>query len=157
MTNSDKQVSRSYPLSSLFLLVTACAAMLAMIALLARPREGMRAGVGDAVASSVCVAVIFLFVGAFVGCFHARRLRGMLWGAAVGLILGLFVGPVLLIPSSELPFVLLTSMLGAAMLLAVSATIRLTTNYGRADSHAADQADGSDKAKPHPLDPDPEE
>jgi hypothetical protein len=126
-----------------------------MVALLSRSREGFGIGVGDAIFASVCWAVAFVFIGAFVGCFHARRLRGILWGALVGLILGLFVGPVLLIPSSELPFLLFTSMVGAAMLVAVSAMIRLTTKYGRADSQATEQANGADKAKPHPLDPDP--
>jgi len=156
MNDSDKHISRSYPLSTLFLLVTACAAMAAMIALLVRLRERFGVGVGDAVTASVQCAVTFLLVGTLVGCFHARRLRGMLWGTLSGLILGLLAGPALLLPSSQLPFVLLTSMVGAAALLAVSATIRLTTKYGRPDPDATEQADGADKAKPHPLDPDPE-
>lgn len=158
MSNSEKKISRSYPLSTLFLLITACAAMIAMIALLVRPGKDVdETGVGNAITASVLWAIVFLFVGGFVGCFEARRLRGILWGAMVGLVLGLFVGPVLLIPSSDLPSVLLTAMIGAAMLLAVSATIRLTANYDRADSHDTKQPTGADTARPHPLDPDPEE
>jgi len=157
MSDSDKNIGRTYALSMLFLLVTACAAMTAMVALLVRAGERWGIGVGDAVKASIQWAIAFLCVGAFVGCLHARPMRGILWGVLLGLILGLLAGPVALVPSSHLPLVLLTSMVGAAMLLAVSATIRLTTKYGHTDPNAAEQADGPGKTKPHPLDPDPEE
>lgn len=157
MSDSDKNIDRSYSLSTLFLLVTACAAMTAMVALLVRAGDRLGIGVGDAVKASIQWAIAFLCIGAFVGCFHARPVRGVLWGVLLGLILGLLAGPVALVPSSHLPLVLLTSMVGAAVLLAVSATIRLTTKYGHTDGHATGQTDGVDKAKPHPLDPDPDE
>ncbi len=157
MSDSDKNIGRSYSLSALFLLVTACAAMTAMVALLVRTYERFGIGVGDVVKASIQWSIAFLCIGAIIGCFHARPGRGMLWGALIGLILGLLAGPVALIPSSHLPFILLTSMIGAVVLLAVSATIRLTTKYGHTDPHTAEHIDAANTAKPHPLDPDPEE
>ena len=116
--------NRGYPLSALFLLVTASGVVLAMVAPVLRgPCEaGTEELLGAAIAGSLTLGLL----GLFLGLFHYSRWRGVLWGVLLGGVLGLLIGPMAFISPTSLPFVLLNSLGGAVVILGIAAVSRLT-------------------------------
>ena len=74
--------SRGYPLSALFLLVTASGVVLAMVTPIFRgPQE---AGWTELLIASIAGGVLLSLLGLFLGLFHYSRWRGVLVGRALG-------------------------------------------------------------------------
>ena len=82
-------------------------------------------GVSEAMRASVTGTLITLVLGAVVGLYHYRRLRGVLWGALTGGMIGLIAGPVALAPASAFPSLMSISTSGAVVLVLIGAGFRL--------------------------------
>ena len=138
-------------------MVAVCAVILAPLRLLMRDPKRFEELLVPILWSALMGGVVVMVFGLLLGLFHTGRLRGLAWGALVGGLLGGLCGPILFIPVSEFPLLLLTSLGGALVILGTATVIRLSTG------HTADTA-SSDRAQPartrpqrHPLDPDPNE
>jgi hypothetical protein len=117
--------SRGYPLSALFLLVTASGVVLAMVTPIFRgPQE---AGWTELLIASIAGGVVLSLLGLFLGLFHYSRWRGMLSGVLLGGVLGLLLGPLVFASPASLPLVLLSALGGAVVIVAVGAVARLTS------------------------------
>lgn len=117
--------SRGYPLSALFLLVTASGVVLAMVTPIFRgPQE---AGLTELLIASIAGGVLLSLLGLFLGLFHYSRWRGALSGVLLGGALGLLLGPLVFAPPASLPLVLLSALGGAVVILGVGAVARLTS------------------------------
>jgi hypothetical protein len=118
--------SRGYPLSALFLLVTASGVVLAMVTPIFRgPRE---AGWTELLIASLVGGVALSLLGLFLGLFHYSRWRGMLSGILLGGVLGLLLGPLVFAAPASLPLVLLSSLGGAIVIVGVGAVASLTSS-----------------------------
>ena len=117
--------SRGYPLSALFLLVTASGVVLAMVTPVFRgPQE---TGWTELLIASIAGSVLLSLVGLLLGLFHYSRWRGALSGVLLGAVLGLLLGPLIFASPASLPLVLLSSLGGAIVIVAVAAVARLTS------------------------------
>lgn len=116
--------SRGYPLSALFLLVTACGVVLAMVTPIFRgPQE---AGWTELLIAALAGGGVLSLAGLLLGLFHYSRWRGVLAGTLLGGLLGLLLGPLIFAAPDNLPLVLLSSLGGAVVILGVAAVARLT-------------------------------
>ena len=157
MAGDKPSLPRGYPLGALFLLVATCAVILALVTLLMREPERLEELVVPILISAAVGAFVLMLMGIFVGLFHFSRLHGIAWGILVGGLLGLFFGPILYISVSAFPHVLLTSLVGAILVVGTATVIRLMTGraVGAAHTGAAERTVAVPKR--HPLDPDPED
>ena len=146
--------NRGYPLSALFLLVTASGVVLAMVAPVLRgPRE---AGWAELLSASIAGGVALGLLGLVLGLFHYSRWRGVLWGVPLGGVLGLLIGPMVFISPTSMPFVLLNSLGGAVVILGIAAVARLTfaPPASAAGSPFQETENGAALTRRHPLDED---
>jgi hypothetical protein len=117
--------SRGYPLSALFLLVTASGVVLAMVTPVFRgPQE---AGWTELLIAAIAGGVLLSLVGLLLGLFHYSRWRGVLSGGLLGAVLGLLLGPLIFASPASLPLVLASSLGGAVVIVVVAAVARLTS------------------------------
>ena len=152
---SDRKLSprRGYPLSILFLLTGVCATVFTLIGLLVHQDRPLVDLAKEIIGSVIVWTVALMVLGLIIGLFHHARLRGALWGVLVGWFLGMCFGPLLFIPPKAFPLVLLTSVIGSAVLIACATVIRLNSAVTRAAD--GEQRPALTPPKPHPLDPDP--
>ncbi|WP_425614831.1 hypothetical protein NA78x_004710 [Anatilimnocola sp. NA78] len=121
MTESTKS-GRAFPLSLLFLILTACAVMAAAVAPLVRdvdlldPPEYLPAMLAGLLAGA--------FVGSMIGLFQFYRLQGVLWGMGIGGGLGMTVGLIARIPIDRAGALIQAVMIGSAILLITAWLIR---------------------------------
>ncbi len=115
---------RGYPLSALFLLVTACGVVLAMVTPIFRGPQ--TAGLTELLVASLVGGGVLSLVGLLLGLFHYSRWRGVLAGMLLGGVLGVLLGPLIFAAPAGLPLVLLSSLGGAGVILGVAAVARLT-------------------------------
>ena len=150
-------LQRGYPLGALFLLVAACAVILALVALLMQEPKRLDDLIAPILISALTGAVVVMMLGMVVGLFHFSRPSGVAWGTLVGGLLGIFFGPIMFISASAFPYVLLTSVAGAVLVIGTATAIRLMT--GRSVGASAPDVVEAARAQPkrHPLDPDPED
>ncbi|MCU0874975.1 MAG: hypothetical protein MUE50_21805 [Pirellulaceae bacterium] len=117
--------SRGYPLSALFLLVTASGVVLAMVTPVFRgPQE---AGWTELLIAAIAGGVALSLLGLVLGLFHYSRWRGVLSGMLLGGVLGLLLGPLIFASPASLPLVLLSALGGAIVIVGVGAVARLTS------------------------------
>jgi hypothetical protein len=148
MADAKRSSERGYPLSTLFLLIAAVAVLLGMVApALHRPAQELHWD--ELFGASLSSGMGLALVGFCVGLFQHRRWRGAWWGVLLGGVLGMLSGPIVAVPWSGFPQVLLSSLCGALLVVGVAAAIRW--NSGRTPPPAACDAA---PAKRHPLDPD---
>jgi hypothetical protein len=162
MNGNHRPSERSYPLGALFLLVAVCAVTLGLTALLLRDQGQLGNRWPQIIWSALLGSAVCAFLGLMVGQFHFSRLRGAGWGVFVGWLLGLFAGPLLLVPPAAFPLLLLTAFLGAAILIGTAVAVRLLSSPTPPRAvppprHDIPPAVKSAPRKPHPLDPDPDE
>jgi hypothetical protein len=111
---------QGYSLSGLFVLVTACAALVAGFTPLVRRAAD---GQVDGVALVACLIGGFfggMFIGLLVGLMQFRVNLGAPLGAAAGAIIGLAAGLMSLLPSSFLGTSALTMLVGSGLVIGVS-------------------------------------
>jgi hypothetical protein len=119
--------SRGYPLISLFLVITACGIVAALMGPTARAIGSGSVSLQDAVLSSVASTVAVSILGGIVGLFHYRRARGFCWGLATGAVIGTFVGPLTLAPREVFGALLALSLGGAVVIVLISAAFRIAS------------------------------
>ena len=125
-----KHPSRSFTLSSLFVLVAACAVLLAMSASAAGHAKG-RAGAQELAVAALIGAAAVALLGVAVGLHHYRRLRGAALGGTIGFVVGLAAGPLVLVPAANFLSLLRISLAGAALVVAAGLAVRLMSGRGR--------------------------
>jgi hypothetical protein len=116
-----------YPLIALFLVITACGIIAALIGPAARAVSDGRVGVGDAIYASLISTVLVMLTGGVVGMFHYRRMRGLGWGLVTGAVIGMFVGPLMLAPHEAFGSVVSLSLGGAAVIVLISLAFRIAS------------------------------
>jgi hypothetical protein len=151
---------RGYSLSTLFLLIAACAVAIGMVSPVLRGEA--QVGPGDVIGSAIACGLMGLILGAVVGLFHYSRVRGLGWGLIVGGLIGAVCGPIMYVPPAQFSFVFSTALGGAVLILGVAAMIRMTSAGGLDATGPPDAQVTEDgivvaevvPQKPHPLDPD---
>jgi hypothetical protein len=116
----ERLVQTGFSLSGLFVLVTACAAIVAGITPLVRLAAG---GKVDGMALSIALVTGFLgglFLGLVVGLLHFRNTLAAPIGAGTGAVVGLAAGMIALLPQDQLITSALTMIAGSALLVAVA-------------------------------------
>jgi uncharacterized membrane protein len=115
-----------YPLNALFILVTACSVVAALLTPVVRAIAGGPVGVPQAMMSCFAGALYASGLGGVVGLYHFNRRRGFAWGALTGAALGAALGPVALAPVQAFPSLISISLGGSALLVAIAAGFRWT-------------------------------
>jgi hypothetical protein len=118
-----------YPLIALFLVITACGIIAALIGPAARAISDGRVGVREAFFSSVLSTVVVMLMGGIIGMFHYRRARGFGWGLLTGAVIGIFVGPLILAPHEAFGAVLALSFGGAVVIILISVAFRIAARH----------------------------
>jgi uncharacterized membrane protein HdeD (DUF308 family) len=160
VASNNRTAHSGYSLGTLFLLIAACAVAIGMVTPVLR--GDVRAGVEDIVGTTIFTGVLTLLIGGLVGLFHHARFRGAGWGVIVGGLIGVLCGPVAYVPAQQSAFLFTTAVGGSMLVIGIAAVIRLTTSARRQENGPTEPVDGVVtavvvQAKPHPLDPDPED
>jgi hypothetical protein len=119
-TADDGLARRGYSLSGLFVLVTACAALVAGFTPLVR-----LAGAGQVNGMSLSVALVSgflggIFLGLLVGLLHFRSTLAAPIGAATGAVVGLAAGLIALLPQGFLGTSAITMLVGSGLVIGVA-------------------------------------
>lgn len=126
MNQSATRATGGYPLIALFLVLTACGVIAALIGPAVRAVADGKVGVMDAVLAACAGATAGTIVGGVVGLFHYRRTRGFAWGLLVGATIGLFSGPLVLVPRESFGTVVTLAFAGSVVILLISAAFRVS-------------------------------
>lgn len=123
---------RGYPLSALFVTITACTVGVTMWSVSAQSNWS---------AQQLAIATIgMFFVGGFVGgkigLFHYRRRRGYLLGWMAGGVIGIFMGPLLLSDQRGLESLLVAQLGGGILVLLTTIAVHFLGTAG-GDQHTA--------------------
>jgi hypothetical protein len=127
MTQTSSRTTSGYPLVALFLLLTACGIIAALVGPAARAISAGEVGWDDALLAAILSSVGAAGLGAVIGMFHYRRGRGLLWGLLVGSVIGVFLGPLMLAPASSFGSVIALSFGGAAVIVLVMVMFHVTS------------------------------
>ena len=153
---STHRVDQGYTLGTLFLLIAACAAVLALVTPLIRSRVGEDIGLSEFAVSVALGGLLLGAIGVFVGLFHYARLPGALMGLLMGIALGACAGPLVLVPVEELPVILALAAGGFALIVGMAAALRRGSDGWRKSDLPVKRRRATEP-KRHPLDPDPED
>jgi hypothetical protein len=119
-TTDHNLVQTGFSLAGLFILVTACAAIVAGFTPLVRLAADGRV---DGVQLSISLAIGFLgglFLGLVVGLLHFRSTLAAPIGAGTGALMGLAAGLFALLPQNQLLVSALTMVAGSALVVGVA-------------------------------------
>lgn len=116
---------RGYPLGSLFVLVTACAVLIAGITPLVRllangETEGWEYVLGGVLTGVVCG----LLIGGALGLLQFRKLLGLALGAAAGTVIGAVAGGLAMLPASQLLAAAIPMAAGSGLIVGVALLMR---------------------------------
>lgn len=114
---------RGYPLAALFVLVTACAAVIAAVAPVLQHlfKEGMN---GPQLGWALAGSGLGLVLGVVIGCVqHGWRL-GLPIGSVIGLLLGLVAGLLAVAPTDQLPRMAIALVVGSGLMIGVAVFMR---------------------------------
>ncbi len=135
MNNPPPSPRRTYPLSALFVLTAVCGVITALLTpIISAVSDGslhFRAVFWAAVAGVAFMTVL----GVVIGLFHHRRLAGAGIGALTGFILGPAIGPLVLVPTEELPRLFVVAVGGSFVLVAASTILRLMSSRDVHNGH----------------------
>jgi len=123
MDSVDQKTSRSFPLSSLFVLVAGCAVVSALLTPVVRSVASGDLGARETALSSAAGGLVVMVIGVVVGLYHYRPLRGLGWGLLTGGVIGLLVGPIMLTPGKSFGTLVGMSLGGAVVLLITGAAL----------------------------------
>ena len=115
---------RGYPLGALFVLVAACAVLIAGIAPLARTAAQGKIELPmllGAVGGGIMTGFV---LGLIVGAFQFRRTAGLAWGAAVGPVIGAIAGLMALVPGDQAPTAAAAMVAGSGLVVGVALLMR---------------------------------
>lgn len=116
----------SYPLSALFVLMAACGVATALITPVVRGVVTGDVGIAELIGTSLGGSVVVMVLCGILGLYHYRPVRGFFWGILTGGIIGLLVGPVMVAPTKYFLSLVLTSLVGAVLLVAMGAFFNWT-------------------------------
>jgi hypothetical protein len=125
MPTKSSSSQRGYPLIALFLVITGCGIIAALVGPAMRGIFAGSVGPGDAAYTSTASAILIMTLGGIVGMFHYHRGRGFFWGLVTGSAIGIFVGPMMMTPRGSLNAMLGLSVGGTAVILLVTTAFRL--------------------------------
>lgn len=117
---------RSYPLSALFVLMAACGVVTALLTPAVRNVVSGDVGLAELLGTSLGGSVVVMVLCGILGLYHYRPVRGFLWGILTGGIIGLVVGPVMVAPMKSFLSLVVTSLIGATLLVAMGALLHWT-------------------------------
>jgi hypothetical protein len=127
MGNRRETRQYRYPLSALFVLMAACGVATALVAPVVQSVIAGDVGLAELLGTSLGGSLGMMVLCSILGLYHYRPMRGFLWGAVTGGLLGMVVCPVMVAPPESFPSLLLTSLVGATLLVAMGALLRWTT------------------------------
>jgi hypothetical protein len=116
--------SRGYPLGALFVLVTACAVIVAAVTPMIRFTVRGNQDVGEFFAALGAGAGCGLVLGMVVGLFQYRRGLGLAMGAGAGILIGAAAGVMGLTPAHELTAAAAAMTAGSGLIIAVALVMR---------------------------------
>lgn len=125
---SDAPIERSgYPLGMLFLLIALVAILLAMDAAVLRDRLFQQISFERLLMQVALASIATGVFGCLIGMFHARRELGFFLGLITGLLLGPLLLPILAAQESHIGPLLMVTIFGCGLMLAMAIAIRLGT------------------------------
>ncbi|MFV1968234.1 MAG: hypothetical protein ACC628_22655 [Pirellulaceae bacterium] len=117
---------RSYPLSALFVLMAACGVVAALVTPAVRSVVSGEVGLAELLGTSLGGSVAVMVLCGVLGLYHYRPVRGFLLGILTGGIIGMVVGPVMVAPMKSFLSLVLTSLIGAILLVVMGAFLHWT-------------------------------
>ena len=126
--STKHEAQRGYPLGALFVLTAASAILVAMVSPVGKALS--KDGLGGFELAMACVtgSVVGLLTGAVIGLHQLRKVRGLFCGLLAGAVIGAIAGGICMVPVEGMPAVLYASLGGSAILVAVGAALRFTSN-----------------------------
>jgi len=121
---AERHATRGFPLASLFLLVTVCAALISFILPVAHAFRTQQVPGTDLLIASLIAGVVTTILGAFLGLLQRRPVLGLLAGGVVGGFVGCIVGPLCLLPVEQFAELLRMSLVGSLALVVLAAFMR---------------------------------
>lgn len=115
---------RSYPLSALFLLVAVAGVLSAFMGPAARLVAAGQLGGASLLGAAFLGGFCFALLGAVIGAYHYQRLRGILLGIGMGLIVGSLVGPITLVHKEDASGIALLAVMSIGLLAATGLVLR---------------------------------
>ena len=125
MPTKSSTTQRGYPLIALFLVITGCGIIAALVGPAMRGIFSGSVGPSDVAYTGAASAILIMTLGGIVGMFHYHRGRGFFWGLVTGSAIGIFVGPMMMTPRGALSSMLGLSVGGTAVILLVTTAFRL--------------------------------
>ena len=125
MSAKSATTQRGYPLIALFLVITGCGIIAALVGPAMRGIFDGTVGPGDAAYAGGASAVLIMTLGGIVGMFHYHRGRGFFWGLVTGSAIGIFAGPMIVTPRGSLSTMLGLSVGGTVVILLVTTAFRM--------------------------------
>jgi hypothetical protein len=115
---------RGFSLASLFVLVTACAALVAGVTPLVRQASASGIATNDLLVAMAAGLLGGLLLGIFVGLLQFRVGMAVPMGAAAGATIGLAAGLVALLPTALLATSALAMLVGSVLIVGVALATR---------------------------------
>ena len=122
---------RGYSLSALFVLMTACAVLVAGFTPLIRLAIAGEIESGLLFFAGLAGLVLGGLLGLIVGLLHFRRVTGAIVGGWAGCVIGAAAGLIALLPIQSLPAVGLAMLVGSGLIVFVALMNRRTNGVGR--------------------------
>ena len=121
---------QSFPLSSLFILVAACALVCGLWTPVARAVAADEVGLVEATVAALGGTLLGAALGCGIGAGHHQPWRGAGWGTLSGGVVGLFAGPLALAPPRTFSSLVAMSVGGGVALLLTAAAVSLSKRGG---------------------------
>jgi hypothetical protein len=126
MANNKLAPTRGYPLIALFLILTACGIVAALVGPAMRNVMEGKIGARDAALAIMGCSISIMALGGLIGLFHFHRGRGFLWGIITGGVIGVFVGPMMMAPRTAMGTLVGLSLGGSAIIVLVAVAYRIS-------------------------------
>ncbi len=117
--------TQTYPLYYLFILVTICAVLAAMLVTVIPSLLDGGWSIGYIATWIVVAGILSAILGTLVGLYHVNRARGIIYGATLGFVLGSTVSLLFFVDQRYLGQLLAAQIGGAILLVCVTACLSL--------------------------------
>jgi hypothetical protein len=115
---------RGYPLGALFVLVTACAVLIAGISPLVRLIQEGNVESFSFLGASIAGTLVGMIVGVILGLFQYRMGLGIALGTGIGAILGIACGLIALLNGDQIVVAALAMTAGSGLIVIVAILMR---------------------------------
>ena len=117
--------TKTYPLYFLFVLVTICAVLAAMLVTVVPSLRRSHWSIDYVATWIVSAGLLTAALGTLVGRHHVNRVKGTLFGGSLGFVLGAAVGPLFFVNERHFGQLLAAQIGGAILLVCVAACLSL--------------------------------